>query len=62
MFCVCYDTDPWEHIAFGVVGGALFYQGSEYDKRNRLELLEMMEAMDKFGKPGEKFFKPGTHE
>ncbi len=54
VFLVASITDPWEHVAFGIVGGTLGYQFNEFDKRNRADLLVMMGAMDKFGKPGDK--------
>ena len=44
-----YDKDPWEHVAFGVVGGTVGYQFSKYNDRNRQDLLQLMGSMDKFG-------------
>ena len=54
IFCIFFfhlDTikDPWEHVAFGVVGGTLGYQFSKYNDRNRQDLLQLMGSMDKFG-------------
>jgi hypothetical protein len=52
LFYFCFLSDPWEHIAFGVVGGTLGYQFSKYNDRNREDLLQLMASMDKFGTAG----------